>query len=119
MARRKHRKVAGAPPGWKGCKCPKGSRKVTTCTTTPGGKKLCRGRGWGCLGVGPSQLGKPSPRFIAALCSSGTPPAGGREPPKLPPPRKPPSARKRDSLPPPNPPAHVVSHREPKGRTKK
>lgn len=114
MARRKHRKVKGAPPGWKGCRCPKGSRKVSTCTTR-NGKKLCRGRGWGCLGVGPSQLGKPSPRFIKALCEQPPElpkkaPAPRRPPPYSPPGPivTPPPRRTRGSMP---PPADDVWHR--------
>lgn len=69
--RRKHRKSKGVPAGWKGCRCPTGSRKVSTCTTRAGVKQKCKGRGWGCLGIGPSQKGKPSPRFLAALCPTG------------------------------------------------
>ena len=66
-SRRKHRKVKGVPAGWKGCHCPPGSKRVSTCTTRYG-RKVCRGRGWGCLGVGPSQKGKASPRFVKAVC---------------------------------------------------
>ena len=72
--RRKHRKSKGVPAGWKGCRCPAGSRKVSTCTTRAGVKQKCKGRGWGCLGIGPSQKGKPSPRFLAALCPTGDAP---------------------------------------------
>lgn len=72
--RRKHRKVKGVPKGWKGCKCPSGATKVSTCTTK-NGKKLCRGRGWGCLGIGPSQRGKSSPRFVKAICPDSEPKA--------------------------------------------
>lgn len=80
--RRRHRRVRS---DWKGCRCPAGSKKVSTCTTTKSGKKVCPGRGWGCLGIGPSQKGKPSPRFLAALCGPGEPPRlpGGPKTPRL------------------------------------
>ncbi len=62
--KRKHRRVRKS---WEGCGCPKGTKKVTTCSIK-NGKKVCRGRGWGCLGVGKSKTGKPTPRFFAAVC---------------------------------------------------
>lgn len=72
--RRKHRRVR---PNWAGCHCPEGTRKVSTCSGKS--KKACRGRGWGCLGVGRSQKGKSAPRFFAAVCDV--------RPKALPPPR--------------------------------
>jgi hypothetical protein len=84
--RRRHRRVRS---DWKGCKCPSGTKKVSTCTVRSDGKRICPGRGWGCLGVGPSQKGKPSPRFLAAICGGAEPPPrlgpGRKPPPRLPP----------------------------------
>lgn len=68
MGKRKHRKVKSAPPGWKGCKCPAKATKVSTCTKTEDGARVCKGRGWGCLGEGKSKTGKPMRRFVKAVC---------------------------------------------------
>ena len=67
MSKRKHRRVRSS---WQGCGCPEGAKKVTTCST---GGKVCRGRGWGCLGVGRTAKGRPIPRWVAAVCSSEAP----------------------------------------------
>jgi len=65
--KRKHRRVRTS---WAGCKCPKGTKKVATCTMTKNGRKVCRGRGWGCLGTGKTKKGKTVPRFKAAVCQT-------------------------------------------------
>lgn len=81
-SRRKHRRVRKS---WAGCRCPKGSKRVNTYRMVDG-KRMKVGRGWGCLGVGPSQKGKPSPRFVKALCGGRELPPGPSEPKRLPPP---------------------------------
>lgn len=82
-SRRKHRRVRKS---WAGCRCPKGSRRVDTFRMM-NGKRVKVGRGWGCLGVGPSQKGKPSPRFVKAECGEEPVPKP-RKPKLLPPPRE-------------------------------
>jgi len=65
QTRRKHRRVR---KDWKGCRCPEGAKKVSTCSVTPTGEKVCRGRGWGCIGERVSKKGKRYPGFVAAIC---------------------------------------------------
>jgi hypothetical protein len=62
--RRKHRRKYSTDAT---CGCPPGTKKVDTCSTKRG-TKVCRGRGFGCLGIGTSKRGKPTPRWFPMSC---------------------------------------------------
>ena len=64
MARRKHRRKYSKEAT---CGCPPGTKQVDTCSTKRG-TRVCRGRGFGCLGVGTSKKGKPTPRWFPMVC---------------------------------------------------
>lgn len=64
MARRKHRRRYSKDAV---CGCPKGTKKVSTCTVK-NGVKVCRGRGFGCIGEGVTKKGTPTPRWFPMEC---------------------------------------------------
>lgn len=65
MARRPHRRVHHPQTP---CKCPEGTKKVSTCSKST---NVCKGRRYGCIGMVQSPVtGRLSPRFVPMVCDA-------------------------------------------------
>ena len=64
---RRHRRVHHPETA---CKCPEGTKKVSTCKPSGLLGTVCKGRKWGCIGMRPTKKGRMSPRFVPMVCAA-------------------------------------------------